>query len=105
ALIAVTRANGVTTVVTRPAGSLIAGQSALINLNGWVPREMTLLDPLALHVSLPGVRSGVERRPDFMRVSRAILRKQRDEKVRRLEELFKQAGVYERARREGGDTP
>ena len=37
-LIPVTRANGVTTVVTRPTGSMIAGQSALINLAGWVPR-------------------------------------------------------------------
>jgi imidazolonepropionase-like amidohydrolase len=104
-LITVTRANGVTTVVTRPAGALIAGQSALINLNGWVPREMTLLDPLALHIALPGARWGVERRPELVRASQAILRKQRQEKVRRLKELFKQAGVHERARREGRDTP
>src|SRR5262249_48522809 len=46
-LIPVTRANGVTTVVTRPMGAVIAGQSALINLAGWVPKEMTLVGPLA----------------------------------------------------------
>src|SRR5262249_27495550 len=35
-LIPVTRANGVTTVLTRPTGSLMPGQAALINLAGWV---------------------------------------------------------------------
>ncbi len=101
-LIPVTRANGVTTVVTRPTGSMIAGQSALINLNGWVPREMTLVDPLALHVALPGSRSGVGRRPELARASKAILRKQREQKLRRLKDLFAQALVYERARKAGG---
>src|SRR5205814_2882475 len=38
-LIPVTRANGVLSVVTHPTGTLVAGQSALINLAGWVPRE------------------------------------------------------------------
>jgi hypothetical protein len=38
-LIPVTRANSVTAVVTRPTGSLIAGQSALINLAGWLPPD------------------------------------------------------------------
>src|SRR5262249_26195794 len=52
-LIPVTRANGVTTVVTRPTGAVVAGQSALINLAGWVPKEMALVDPLALHVEFP----------------------------------------------------
>src|SRR5262249_53482756 len=38
-LIPVTRANGVLAVVTRPMGGIVAGQSALINLAGWVPKE------------------------------------------------------------------
>src|SRR5262249_59110657 len=88
-LIPVTRANGVTTVVTRPTGSVIAGQSALINLAGWVPREMTLLDPLALHVEFPGARAGVGRRPDLARRSGAVGRKTRDARVQRLEERVK----------------
>src|SRR4029077_1662463 len=46
-LIPVTRANGVLAVVTRPIGSVVAGQSALINLAGWVPSEMAIVDPLA----------------------------------------------------------
>src|SRR5262249_22224291 len=39
-ILPVTRSNGVTTVVTRPTGSLMPGQGAVINLAGWVPAEM-----------------------------------------------------------------
>ncbi|WP_422931057.1 amidohydrolase family protein [Singulisphaera sp. PoT] len=52
-LIPVTRANGVLTAYVQPAGGLISGQGCAINLDGWVPREMTISDPLALHVSIP----------------------------------------------------
>src|SRR5437667_8041202 len=52
-LIPVTRANGVTAVVTRPTGSIIAGQSALINLAGWGPKEWRWVDRRALHVRFP----------------------------------------------------
>jgi imidazolonepropionase-like amidohydrolase len=99
-LIPVTRANGVTTVVTRPVGGLVAGQSALINLAGWVPKQMTVVDPLALHVVLPGGLSGVERRPEFARVNRAIAKKTREEKINRFKRLFQQALLYDAARKE-----
>ena len=55
-LIPVTRANGVTAVVTRPTGGVVAGQGALINLAGWTPREMTVVDLLALFVEFPAAR-------------------------------------------------
>src|SRR5215468_2951940 len=58
--IPVTRVNGVTTALTAPRGSLIAGTSALINLDGWVPKEMILKSPVAMHIVWPGaeVRGG-----------------------------------------------
>jgi imidazolonepropionase-like amidohydrolase len=104
-LIPVTRANGVTTVVTRPTGSIIAGQSALINLSGWVPREMTLVDPLALHVEFPAALATFTGNPTLPTVGRAIARKQREEKVRRLKELFQQAVVYDDARKQSSGRP
>jgi competence ComEA-like helix-hairpin-helix protein len=104
-LIPVTRANGVTTVVTRPTGSLVAGQGALINLAGWVPREMAVVDPLALHVEFPGLTPMFTGDPTMPMVGRAIARKQRDEKVRRLKELFQQALVYDQARRNDAHGP
>jgi imidazolonepropionase-like amidohydrolase len=104
-LIPVTRANGVTTVVTRPTGSIVAGQSALINLSGWVPREMTLVDPLALHVEFPAAMATFTGDPTLPMIGRAIARKQRDEKIRRLKELFQQAVVYDDARKQSSNRP
>jgi imidazolonepropionase-like amidohydrolase len=105
-LIPVTRANGVTTVLTRPEGGIIAGQSALFNLSGWTPKDMVLVDQMALHVELP------RRLPRWPEVgtgkpsaSQAEALKQRDEKVRRLKELFRQAVAYDDARKADPRTP
>jgi hypothetical protein len=104
-LIPVTRANGVLSVVTRPTGSIIAGQSALINLNGWVPKEMAVVDPLALHVEFPSATPLFSGDPSLPPIGRAIARKQREEKVRRLKELFAQALAYDDGRKEHPDRP
>src|SRR5437667_11351958 len=97
-LIPVTRATGVTTVVTRPTGTIIAGQSALINLAGWVPREMAVVDPLALQVEFPAGLPMFTGDPTLFVVGRAMAKKQREEKVKRLKELFAQALAYDAAR-------
>jgi imidazolonepropionase-like amidohydrolase len=38
--IPITRTNGVTTVITMPAGGILPGTAALINLNGYTPKQM-----------------------------------------------------------------
>nr|MBA3441062.1 amidohydrolase family protein [Pyrinomonadaceae bacterium] len=53
--VAVTRVSGVTSVATLPAGGIISGQAALINLNGTTPGEMALVRSAALVVNLPRV--------------------------------------------------
>ncbi|HET6202736.1 MAG TPA: amidohydrolase family protein [Planctomycetota bacterium] len=53
--IPVARVNGITTAVVHPGGALLAGQSALVRLDGWTWEEMVVQDPLALHVSFPSV--------------------------------------------------
>ncbi len=55
--IPVARVNGITTALTSPQGGTIAGQSALINLNGWTWKEMTLKTPVAMHINWPGGRA------------------------------------------------
>jgi imidazolonepropionase-like amidohydrolase len=102
-LIPVTRANGVTAVVTRPTGSVIAGQSALINLAGWVPREMAVVDPLALHVEFPTSSTFLTGDPNAPFTGRALARKAREDKVRRLAELFRQAVAYDEGRKQSPD--
>jgi imidazolonepropionase-like amidohydrolase len=104
-LIPVTRANGVLSVVTRPTGGIIAGQGALVNLAGWVPQDMAVVDPLALHVELPGGFPGIGRGSPFGMAARGANRRVRDAKLKRLRELFNQAIVYDRARKEKPDTP
>src|SRR5208282_2069193 len=46
-------ANGVLTAYVQPTGGLISGQGCVINLRGWVPRELVVVDPAALDVTIP----------------------------------------------------
>ena len=56
-IIPVTRVNGITSVVTEPEGGIISGSSAMIQLAGWTPKEMTLKAPLAMHIHFPRLRT------------------------------------------------
>src|ERR1043166_814095 len=51
--IAVTRVEGVTNTLTAPAGGLISGQAALINLLGTSPKEMAVVPYAALVINYP----------------------------------------------------
>ena len=51
--IPVTRANGILSAYVQPTGGLISGQGCVIDLRGWVPRELVLADPAALNVTIP----------------------------------------------------
>jgi imidazolonepropionase-like amidohydrolase len=66
---------------------------------------MAVVDPLALHVEFPGLSPMFTGDPTMPMVGRAIARKQRDEKVRRLKELFQQALTYDKARQENAHGP
>jgi len=55
-LLPVARAGGVLTALSVPQGTLIAGQSALINLSGWNYEEMTVKRAVAMHIYWPSVR-------------------------------------------------
>jgi imidazolonepropionase-like amidohydrolase len=55
-LIPVARANGVTTVLSAPAGGLVSGQSALVRLAGTTPGSMLVKAPAALHAVYPSGR-------------------------------------------------
>lgn len=51
--IPVTRANGITHVLTCPRGERIAGQAAIISLDGWTPEEMEISRKAALMINFP----------------------------------------------------
>ena len=58
--IPVTRANGVLASLSIPRigkGGLIAGQSALIRLDGWTWEDMTVASPVGMHLFWPSLRT------------------------------------------------
>src|SRR5919205_4404095 len=56
--IAVTRVEGITNTLTAPAGGLISGQAALINLLGTAPKEMAVVPQVALVINYPRIAGG-----------------------------------------------
>ena len=57
-ILGVTRANGVTTVLTSPTGGVISGQATLINTAGWTWEDLAIVRTAGLMVNLPGGGGG-----------------------------------------------
>ncbi|MFO0947321.1 MAG: amidohydrolase family protein [Planctomycetota bacterium] len=98
-LIPVTRAGGVTTVLTMPISGILSGQSALVNMAGWVPKEMVVTDPVALHVKLPAMPRFPEKAPQAF-MGRGRLASERARRLGELRSLFELARHYHAAKRE-----
>jgi imidazolonepropionase-like amidohydrolase len=52
-LIPVTRSNGILLALTSPHGGMVAGRSAVIQLDGWTWEEMALKADVGLHIDWP----------------------------------------------------
>jgi imidazolonepropionase-like amidohydrolase len=95
--IAVTRVNGITTALTAPRGGLIAGQSAILNLDGWTPREMVLKSPAAMHINWPGGGGG-GRGGEFggfgQQRSATEARREQDRQIENLKKILRDAAAY-----------
>jgi imidazolonepropionase-like amidohydrolase len=92
--ISVTRVNGITTVMSFPAGGIIAGQSAVINLVGSTQAEMAVVPTFGLVINYPRISTfgGFGQQPvDF---NEAV--KRRDQRIDDLRKLFKDAESYGR---------
>jgi imidazolonepropionase-like amidohydrolase len=96
-IIPVTRVNGITTVVTEPEGGIISGSSAMMQLAGWTPQEMTLKAPLAMHIHFPRLRSAafdeVPQDEEAAKESTKNYTKQID----KLRDTFRDAQAYAKA--------
>jgi imidazolonepropionase-like amidohydrolase len=99
-LIPVARANGITTVLTSPRGRMIAGQAALINLDGWTPQEMALKPAAAMCMEYPS--SGGGRGGGFARLAQTegaeALRQQRERQIEALRKKLEDAQAYAKAK-------
>ena len=104
-LIPVTRANGILSTYVQPSGGLISGQGCLIDLDGWVPRELVKTDLVALNVNIP---RNISSRGDAPRSrfggggggAGADLRQRRRERIEALKQQFRRALSYDKVRTE-----
>ncbi len=114
--IPVTRANGVLTAFVGPSGGTISGQGCLIDLNGWVPRDLVIADSVALNVTIPTYipETPQGQRPGFGRfgmgggAGASEARQRRKERLDRISEVFKKAIAYDDVVKKAlkrGDSP
>jgi len=93
--IAVARVNGVTSVGIMPAGGLLGGQAAVMNLDGWTWEEATLKATAGVTFQFPNVGGGggfggasqPQRKYDD-------LKKERDARVKIVEDVLARAKAY-----------
>ena len=118
--IPVTRANGITAVITLPmaaggeggggrrgggGGSIITGQAALVHLDGWTWEEMDVKKSAAMAMRFPSILSGGGRfgggdlPPDIAaRFSFTESKKNYETELRELKEFFEEARRYQKAK-------
>jgi len=104
-LLPVARANGIAFFEPTPEGSMIAGQSGLMAMDGWTTEEMVFKKPAALHVYWPAMeinaaagRGGGFRRGGRGGGSAEEQIKERERKVKELADFFADARAYSQAR-------
>jgi len=91
----VTRANGITTVLTAPRGGTIAGQGALINLDGWTPHEMLVKAQVAMIINWPGAGGGGGGFAFFAQQGgTSEIRRQQERQIENLKKILAEARAY-----------
>jgi imidazolonepropionase-like amidohydrolase len=102
-MMAITRANGVTTAITAPSGGVISGQAALVNMAGWTWEDMAVEQSAAFVVNYP-------RRPSFRfggggsnPAAERAARERVEAQVRELKTVLGTARAYDQARAAGSD--
>ncbi len=98
-LIGVTRAAGITHVLSVPSGGLISGSSSLTRLEGWTWEDLAAARPVAMHVQWPSFRA-----PRFGGSSSAEDRKrEREARIKELSRWLADARAYSLATAAGDD--
>lgn len=91
-LIPVARANGVLLNLTVPEGGMLAGSSAVMQLDGWTWEDLTLKAPVAIHLNWPRSASARSRR--FSQAPTSDQPEQRDQQFKAIEQAFADARAY-----------
>lgn len=91
----VTRANGILLAAAVPSGGLIAGQSALMRLDGWTWEDMTQKSPLGLHIHWPAMTPWYNWRTEGSAKDQVDAR---DRQLAELQQAFDDARAYHKAK-------
>ena len=96
AVIPVTRANGLTHVLTVPTGGLVSGSSSLIRLDGWTWEDLRAAAPVAIHLQWPAFTPT----QSWFGPPKTVeeLTKERKQKLEELERLIAGARAYATAK-------
>ena len=90
-LIPVTRVNGITTVLTKPAGGVFPGQAALVHLVGYTPAQMDAgFEPLVINFPRTGRRGRFDQRTDEK------IKEDDKKALENLDEVWEKANSYAR---------
>lgn len=104
--IAVTRANGITSVITNPGGGIVAGQSVLMHLNGWTMEDMVVRAPAAMRLEFPNIRTpnrfGGGEAPAGRTSAYADAKKRYEQQLQELNDFMESARRYRQAKAAGG---
>ncbi len=102
-VIPVVRANGVGYIEPAPQGAAVPGQSSVVTLEGWTTEEMVLKKNAALHVVWPDMDLDLTPKEKFggdksKWKSVEDQAKERDKKIKSLEDFFYEARAYAKAK-------
>ena len=102
--IPVTRANGITSVITAPDGGIICGQAALIHLDGWTWQEMEVHPSVAVTLRFPIIQTGGGRFATALPgrgTPYPEARRNYERRLRELDEFLERARRYQKAKAAG----
>ncbi|MHB8522949.1 MAG: amidohydrolase family protein, partial [Limisphaerales bacterium] len=99
-LIPVARANGIAYALPVPQGGIVSGLSGLIKLDGWTAEQMTVKKPVALHLFWPNMALDTtpKERLKSKWKSPEDQAKERDAKLKAIDDFFEDARAYAKAR-------
>lgn len=105
-LIPVARANGFSHAQAIPIGGLVSGHSSVIRLEGWTIEDLAEKRSAGLHISWPSFQLDTSPRhlsgnPDKWKSPEEQV-KERDKRLREIDEFFDQAAAYAKARSAAG---
>ena len=99
-VIPVTRSNGVLLALSAPRGNLVAGQSVILQLDGWTYEDMTVKAVAAMNISWPRVNSAIPFSGSSSRSRRRPETSSGSNPLDELKKLFEDTRAYMKSKKD-----